>query len=147
MIDRKSAALCLVASLASTGCASVVNGSRQSIGISSSPSGAGVVVDGARVGVTPMIADIERGKTHVVSIEMPGYHTRQLTLTKSMSGRVWGNLLWSPAGFLIGLGIDAVSGSMYKLSPEQLVTTLHRETVVPRRAAAPAVTSASDTPL
>ncbi len=52
---------------------------------------------------------------------MPGYQPFDLTLTHSVSGWVWGNVAF---GGLIGLAVDAISGGMYKLSPEQLAASL-----------------------
>lgn len=112
------------------GCATIIQGPTQKVGISSVPGGASVSVDNKPLGVTPLFADLKRGETHVVSIELPGYEKTQLTLTRSVSGWVWGNIVF---GGLIGLAIDAISGSMYKLSPEQLSAEL-------RKTDAPAVT-------
>jgi heptaprenylglyceryl phosphate synthase len=52
---------------------------------------------------------------------MPGYQPIDLTLTRSVSGWVWGNIA---IGGLIGLAVDAIDGGMYKLSPDQLSATL-----------------------
>ena len=45
----------------------------------------------------------------------------ETTLTKSVSGWVWGNIL---AGGLIGLAVDAITGGLYNLSPEQVQATM-----------------------
>lgn len=100
-----------------TGCASIMHGTTQKIGISSSPTGAAVSVDNVALGNTPLFADLKRGKEHIISIEMPGYEKTQLTVTKKVSGWVWGNILF---GGLIGLGVDAMTGGLYDLTPEQL---------------------------
>jgi hypothetical protein len=52
---------------------------------------------------------------------MAGYQPIDLTLTRSVSGWVWGNVAF---GGLIGLAVDAIDGGMYKLSPEQLTASL-----------------------
>jgi hypothetical protein len=54
------------------GCASVMNGSSQNIGITSTPTGAKVTVDNKVVGITPVVTDLSRKEGHAVSIEMPG---------------------------------------------------------------------------
>lgn len=107
------------------GCATIMHGGRtQRIGISSMPTGATVSIDNNKsMGVTPIFADLKRGEEHIVTIEMPGYEKSQLTLTKSMSGWVWGNIVF---GGLIGLAVDAISGSIYNLSPEQLNAELRK---------------------
>ena len=108
--------------LLTQGCATVLNGTTQNIGISSQPTGANVTIDNVAYGVTPLFANLKRGSEHIVTIEMPGYEKSQLTLTKSVSGWVWGNVI---IGGLIGLAIDAYSGGLYKLSPEQLDAALN----------------------
>jgi hypothetical protein len=112
------------------GCASVMNGSSQNIGISSTPTGAKVTIDNKPAGVTPLVTDLNRKEGHVVSIEMPGYKPVGVTLSKGTSAWVWGNLFFLPAAF-IGLGIDYVNGGMYKLSPEQVNVDLDKGVVVP----------------
>ena|SRR5712691_7888642 len=44
-----------------------------------------------------------------------------MTLTRSVSGWVWGNIVF---GGLIGLAVDAIDGAFYNLSPEQVSATL-----------------------
>jgi hypothetical protein len=73
------------------------------------------------VGRTPVIAKLARGDNHVVRLELPGYQPFETTFTKSVSGWVWGNILF---GGLIGLAVDAISGGLYYLTPEQLQATL-----------------------
>lgn len=107
--------------LLTTGCATVIHGTRQNVGISSTPSGASVSIDGVQSGTTPLFAKLRRKENHVVRIALPGYQPTDLTLTSSVSGWVWGNIA---IGGLIGLAVDAISGGMYKLSPEQLSAAL-----------------------
>jgi len=95
-----------------------MHGTSQQIGISSSPSGAKVTIDNnTPLGVTPIFANLSRGDNHVVTIEMEGYSPVVMTVTRSVSGWVWGNIV---IGGLIGLAVDAASGGLYSLSPEQL---------------------------
>jgi hypothetical protein len=112
-----------VAAVATVGCASIMHGTSQKVGISSSPTGATVTVDNKPLGNTPLFADLKRGEEHVVTIEMAGYEKSQLTVTKSVSGWVWGNIVF---GGLIGLAVDAISGGLYNLSPEQLHAELRK---------------------
>jgi hypothetical protein len=104
-------ALCLSA------CATIIHGTRQEVGISSSPTGAEVWVDDVKMGETPVVAKLRRKGTHTVKLVLPGYQPYETTITRSVSGWVWGNIA---IGGLIGLGVDAISGGMYKLSPEQV---------------------------
>ena len=88
-------------------CGSIVNGSKQSVGFSSSPDGATVSIDGMPRGRTPITIELERDEDHTVRITLPGYYPYSATLTHSVSGWVWGNLLM---GGIIGLAVDASTG-------------------------------------
>jgi hypothetical protein len=120
--SRKGFAVILVmcsalAGLCLSACATIVHGTRQEVGISSSPTGAEVWVDNVKMGETPVVAKLRRKDTHTVKLILPGYQPYETTITRSVSGWVWGNIA---IGGLIGLGVDAISGGMYKLSPEQV---------------------------
>ena len=97
------------------------NISRQSVGISSTPTGATVIVDNVEKGKTPLVVDLTRKDPHFVKIEMPGYKPYEVAFSRSTSGWVWGNLVF---GGLIGLAIDAISGGLYKLTPTEVQAVL-----------------------
>jgi hypothetical protein len=99
------------------GCAKIVNGSRQMVRFTSTPAGAIVTVDNQDLGTTPVASKLERKSVHVVQIEMEGYKTHQITLIPRLDGWIAGNLIF---GGLIGIAIDAITGSMYRLSPGQV---------------------------
>jgi hypothetical protein len=109
-------ALALVAS-----CGTIIHGKNQEIGIGSTPSGAKITIDNQTTGATPFVAKLSRKDIHVIKLEADGYAPTDLTLTRKVSGWAWGNILF---GGLIGLAVDAGTGGLYKLSPEQLNTTL-----------------------
>lgn len=102
-------------------CASIMQGTTQQVGIGSSPTGARVLVNGQALGTTPVNLDLARKEKHLVRIELDGYEPYELAMTRSVSGWVVGNILF---GGLIGLAVDAMSGGMYKLSPEQINATM-----------------------
>jgi uncharacterized protein YceK len=114
-------ALGAIAIFFTSGCATVIHGTRQDVGISSTPTGASVTIDNLQSGTTPVFAKLRRKENHVVRISLPGYQPTDLTLTSSVSGWVWGNIA---IGGLIGLAVDAISGGMYKLSPQELSAAL-----------------------
>ena len=120
----KSIAILGATALVLWGCATIMHGTSQKVGISSSPSGAKVWVDNKEMGVTPLFADLKRGDDHIVKVELAGYQKAEMTITKSVSGWVWGNIVF---GGLIGLAVDAISGGLYNLSPEQLNAELKKE--------------------
>ena len=106
------------------GCASIMHGTSQDIGIGSSPSGAKVTINGQEKGKTPMIVDLRRKDNHQVRIELDGYMPYDTTIVRKVSGWVVGNILF---GGLIGLAVDAISGGLYNLTPEQVQATLAKE--------------------
>ncbi|MCG5531603.1 PEGA domain-containing protein [Halorhodospira halochloris] len=116
----------IAAALASvvTGCASIMHGTTQDVGISSSPSNATVWANGQQLGKTPLTTKLARKENHIIKIELPGYLPYETTFTRSVSGWVWGNIVF---GGLIGLAVDAISGGLYKLTPEQINAELRSE--------------------
>jgi len=107
----------------SAGCATIMHGSKQDIAVSSTPSGATVMVDNQQMGTTPTTVNLTRKDRHVISLDAPGYKRYDLQLTRGTSGWVWGNLVF---GGIPGLAIDAITGSLYKLSPDNVAATLER---------------------
>jgi len=102
-------------------CASIIHGTHQDVGISSNPTGAQVSVDGQVKGATPVVANLTRKDNHIVRIELAGYKPYETTLTRKVSGWVWGNIVF---GGLIGLAVDAINGALYNLTPEQVSAAL-----------------------
>jgi len=105
------------------GCATLTNGTTQSIPVSSSPSGASVFADGQHVGTTPCTVELSRSASHVITLERDGYEGTAVHLTREISAMTAGNLIF---GGLIGLGVDAVSGANFRLVPEQVNVSLQR---------------------
>lgn len=99
-----------------TSCATIVNGSKQTVGITSTPSDATVYVDQKYIGKTPLKACLTRKDNHTVCIECPGYEPYQFALKPEMSKWVFGNIAF---GGIVGIAIDAISGGLYKLTAEQ----------------------------
>jgi hypothetical protein len=113
--------LCISLVVILGGCCSIIHGTRQDVGISSAPTGAAIKVDNVPSGNTPLVAKLTRKDNHVVHIELAGYQPVDMTLTRKVSGWVWGNIVF---GGLIGLAVDAIDGAFYNLTPEQLSATL-----------------------
>jgi hypothetical protein len=111
--------LCLLVGLGPvlTGCATIMDGSKQKIGFSSNPTGAIVTVDDKILGNTPLTENLSTKKIHTVKMELVGYHPYEMTLTKKTNSWVWGNIIF---GGFIGLGVDAITGGLYRLTPEQV---------------------------
>lgn len=106
----------LILILANISCATIMQGTTQKIGVSSSPSGAKVFVDGVEKGVTPTIIEVSR-EEHILTLRLEGHEERSQPLTaETMSGWVWGNIIF---GGIIGLAFDLAAKGVYLVSPEQ----------------------------
>lgn len=103
-----------------------MHGPKQSIGISSNPTNASVWVDRSFAGNTPLIVEMSRKDNHIVRIELDGYQPYEATFSRQMSGWVFGNIVF---GGLIGLAVDAISGGIYMLTPEQVQAEMRNNSV------------------
>lgn len=116
------AALALVllfATLASSGCATVVTGGRRPVTFESDPPGATVRANGQVLGKTPVTAVVKG--TPTIEFQMVGYQTRlvnpNLESMWQLNPWIWGNLGWlltgpgvllgAPIGFMIDWMGDA----------------------------------------
>jgi hypothetical protein len=104
----------IFAAACSTGCATILKGSNQSIPVSSDPTSADVLVDGTMVGQTPMSIPMKRKIDHLVTIQKTGFQPKSVAVVRNVGGAVWGNIV---AGGLIGWGVDASTGAQYNLVP------------------------------
>jgi hypothetical protein len=119
----------LGASMALSGCASIVHSGPRNIPVASEPQGAKVsIYDRGNLLVmtstTPFVAPLNPGfgyfksQTYRLVFEMPGYNSAVVNLDSSVSGWYFGNLLF---GGLIGmLIVDPLTGAMYNLAPEMI---------------------------
>ncbi len=116
----------LGASLALTGCATIANGETQKMQVKSKPKLAQVTVDGTLAGKTHITLDLARKQDHTVELSLPGYETMRFALTRKVSGWFYGNIL---LGGIIGLVVDMSNGSMYALTPKELVAYEHQTNI------------------
>jgi len=112
--------------LTSSGCASIVKGTTQSIPVASDPSAADVLVDGNLSGQTPTNVEVKRKHDHLITIQKTGYRPKSVPVVKAVGGAVFGNIL---AGGLIGWGVDAATGAQYNLIPKTISVQLEALTV------------------
>ncbi|HEU4629363.1 MAG TPA: PEGA domain-containing protein, partial [Gemmatimonadaceae bacterium] len=103
------------------GCASIMHGTTQGIGLSSNPTNARITVDNQPMGQTPTVVKLSRKDTHIVRIELEGYQPFETALTRNVSGWVVGNLVF---GGVVGLAVDAITGGLYSLSPETITAQM-----------------------
>lgn len=110
-------------------CATIVEGSDQSITVTSDPSGATCELERAGsivavVNPTPGTARVDKSREHIsVRCEKDGYQPAATTANSDFQGMTFGNIVF---GGLIGVAVDASSGAMNKY-PAHVVVRLAPE--------------------
>ena len=111
-------ALC-AAAIAVTGCSTIANGKNQAVKFTTGAvEGADCLVTEGRDGAvresfqTPAEVQIRRAKAAIkVECSKTGYKTASRRVESKMEGTTGGNVV---AGGFVGLGVDAMTGSMFK---------------------------------
>jgi len=114
----------LVVCITIVGCGTIVQGTTQQVSFTSDPAGADVEVNGLDKGETPVTVELSRKDSHTVKFDLAGYQPYELAVNRKVSGWVVGNIVF---GGLIGLAVDAATGGMYKLDPDQVRAQLDAE--------------------
>jgi len=97
-------------------CATLVNGTSQTVTVSTTPPAASCTLDrmGARVGAisaTPGSVHLDKSKNDLsVTCSKEGFQTASVAHASSFSGATFGNII---AGGVIGVIVDAASGANY----------------------------------
>jgi hypothetical protein len=84
-----------------------------------------VTIDGLFYGESPVLAKLTRKNVHLVEIELAGYLPYETKLVRRASGWIWGDIMF---GGILSLAVDAISGGLYKLTPDQLQATMAGQT-------------------
>ena len=100
-------------------CSTIANGKNQAVLFSTGDvEGADCVVSGGRDGafraevVTPQEIQVRRAKAAIdIECNKEGYETATKTVESKMEGTTGGNVV---AGGFVGLGVDAMTGAMFK---------------------------------
>ena len=118
-------------------CASIVHGNKQIITFRSQPPGARIYIDEKESGITPKFVQLRRigrfknegfkKKSYAIRIEMDGYYPYEINIKRNVDGWFFGNVL---IGGLIGIIIDASTGAMYQLTPDEVVSPLSQKTAM-----------------
>jgi hypothetical protein len=110
----------VAATACSAGCATIVGGGHdQRVHIDSQPPGARVCVDGQPRGMTPTDVELSRRQEHQVQLDLDGCPPYVTALKPGCNPWVFGNLL---AGGLVGLAVDASTGAVSTLYPNEVKT-------------------------
>lgn len=93
-----------------SGCGTIFSGTTDQISFSSSPSGTNVIINGAKVGKTPVTVPVKRNlSAPQVRIEKEGYDSNHVVLQNEFNmASLWNIFVWP--GFIV----DAASGALMK---------------------------------
>jgi hypothetical protein len=116
-----SALLTLFLLIALNGCATIIHGTTQDIGVTTDPAGADLLVDGQDHYKSPAVIAMKRKHDHTVEISQEGYKRAAVEIKGTISAAVLGDFL---AGGAIGYGIDAATGAQRRLEPEKVEVRL-----------------------
>jgi hypothetical protein len=106
-----------VAVILQSGCATVVNGTHDTINVVTEPSGA-VVSTGVTSEETPCALRLSRSRDHKLVISKSGYEVRTVYLHREFSNWAWGDIILVP--LVVPLIIDAYSGGIWNIAPESI---------------------------
>jgi len=109
-----------------TGCASIVNGTHQTVTFDSMPTGADIVVDNQIVGKTPQAITLKRRNDQIVEFRKAGYKTLMFPMSKNYSytPMVLGDFI---LGGPFGTTTDVTDGAIYQYDPNAYNVTLVKE--------------------
>jgi len=115
-------AVLLFVSIIVSGCATIMEGKKQSVSFNSIPSGADVYLNGKHLGKTPLNITIDKPKENgQLKFSKAGYKTLEITVNKKMSSWLLGNILF---GGTLGTTTDYASGALYEYDPHSIQVTL-----------------------
>jgi hypothetical protein len=112
------------------GCATLVGGgTNQAVTLQSTPAAANFTIQSSSglqmaQGTTPSTVSLPRKNEYQIVVELAGYQPQSTVLTKGINGWIWGNLLF---GWIIGFGVDFLTGSAYKLEPALVQVTMQND--------------------
>jgi uncharacterized protein YceK len=109
--------------IALNGCATIMHGTTQDIGVTTDPAGADLLVDGEQHYKSPAMITMKRKDDHTVEISQEGYKKELVEIKGNLSWAVAGDIL---AGGAIGYGIDAATGAQRRLVPEKVEVRLRQ---------------------
>ena len=114
-------AVLLLACLSLPACATLVEGTNQSVTVSTDPPGASCILSrhGETVGaiaLTPGSVQVSKSKDDVsVACQRQGFQTATVSRSPSFGGATFGNII---AGGVVGVVVDAASGANYTYPSE-----------------------------
>jgi PEGA domain len=118
--------LCFVAifvlaiSLGIAACATIINGSQESVIIKANPPGAQIAVDGKKIGPDSVKCKMERGSVHYVDVTMDGFRPAHIRTGIGVNPWYWTNV----ALFFEYSWIDLITDAAYSVEPNPIIIAL-----------------------
>ncbi len=113
-------------------CATVTRGTTNQIQIRSEPAGAQVTTSLAHNCTTPCTISVNRREEFAITFSLPGYREQRVEVKTQVAGAgaagFVGNVI---VGGVVGMGVDAVTGSTLEHTPNPVVVTLQRDVTTP----------------
>ena len=110
-----------VALVLTTGCATVLGGTRQLLTVNANVEGAEVFLNETRLGVTPLTAEVKRGQTGELRVTADGYQPYTVAINRKVSTLFFVNIL---SGGSFGSTTDLATGAMYEYEPSTFMVSL-----------------------
>jgi len=130
----------LLLAATNSGCATIVKGGRTDLVVESPTPGAEVSIkafSGPEVyaGPSPARVKVNKSDQYTVTVTAPGHKPQKQVVSKSISGWMFGNVVWIiPILWGVGIAIDAASGALWSLDPEDITIRLVEEPKSPQPA-------------
>lgn len=122
-------ACCSYAAVLLAGCATVTRGTTNQVQIRSEPAGAQVTTSLSHSCTTPCTINVGRKDEFSITMTLQGYRTERVEVGTRVAGAgvagFAGNVL---IGGVVGMGVDAVTGSTLEHYPNPIVVMLQRDT-------------------
>ena len=106
-----------------SGCATVIDGTKQEVTFHSVPSGAEVLINEQFVGKTPLTVSVKRANGTLVTVRKSGYKEQSIQMPTKLNSSFWGNFL---IGGLPGSTTDAASGASREYAPGTHIFNLEK---------------------
>ncbi|MDX2059486.1 MAG: PEGA domain-containing protein [Gemmatimonadales bacterium] len=118
---RFPSAVALMSLVALGGCATLLASKSKEISLTTEPAGAEVLVNGNRVGLTPMRLKVEHGKSHTITFRKAGHRDMSCELT-AKTGAGW--VILDVLTGLVPIIIDAATGDWKQVKGDGCSVTL-----------------------
>tara|TARA_B100001142_G_scaffold317569_1_gene358683 strand:+ start:637 stop:1005 length:369 start_codon:yes stop_codon:yes gene_type:complete len=121
---KKTIALLLIVVFTFQNCATLLAPKKSTIAVTSEPRGADVIVNGYKMGVTPVELSLDNDKDYTIEYRKEGYEkVVKMVGTKTSAGWIILDVLFG----LVPVIVDAATGDWKKLDTDQVNVMLEKE--------------------